>query len=459
MMPTIALIGRPNVGKSTLFNRLTGGHRSLTHDRAGVTRDRLSAVVRRADPHFRLVDTGGLTLDEAGGPGQGPRELRGFETEVLDQARKAMEESQALALVVDGREGLNPLDARLAEFLRRTGKPLILVVNKVDGPEQDALRTAEFHELGLPLVAVSAEHNYNFSELIEELEALAKLAAPEDSGQLADAEPETGLRLALLGRPNAGKSSIVNALLGEDRMIVSEIPGTTRDSGDVTVDLPDAQKMVRRYTFVDTAGVRRRSKIVDSLERLSVSQALKTSLKADVTILVLDALEGLSAQDKRLIALLDARKTPFVVAVNKMDLVEEREQKKLRRDYQDNLSFTSHTPLLFVSARTGSGLGKLLPQAIELWEECQIRIPTARLNKAMTEVLTKHQAPIVKGRRAKFYYMTQAETSPPTFIFFVNDPKRVMESYAKYLENSLRKLFDIRHAPIRVKFRGSHGEE
>lgn len=564
MLPIIALLGRPNVGKSTLFNRLVRGNRALTHDRPGVTRDRLMGQTRRLDIPAKVIDTGGVTLDSTGEAGEGPRESRGFEAEILDQARRAVAEAQVLVLVVDGRDGLTPLDEQLARMLRKSGKPLLLAVNKIDGREQDFLRTPEFHALGLDLVPLSAAHGYNFSEFAEALEALLKPYAPavsEDAGEseapeevddeaeagldpnaeldedaeaeldaaflededssigeslgedgltgeaageseedesaadslvdgdaddsdedpdeetlarlieaeLAAAEAEAeaeddetrllkrGLRVAMLGRPNAGKSSMVNALVGDVRMIVSELAGTTRDSVDVTADLEIGGRPTRTV-FVDTAGVRRRTKITDALERMSVTQALKTSHKADVTILVLDALAGLAAQDKRLIALLDERKTPFIVAVNKMDLVQGKEKIATRKIYEDALSFCKHVPLLFVSAKSGTGLNKLLPMALDLFLEAGSRVPTGQLNRVMTEIIQKHQAPYVKGRRARFYYMTQAGTHPPTFVFFVNDPERVHQSYSRYLENGLRRVFGLQHTPIRVRFRGAHGQ-
>lgn len=583
-LPKVALLGRPNVGKSTLFNRLIRSKRAITHDRPGVTRDRMEGIVRNRDEgDFLLVDTGGLTLDSHARVEEGPEGIRGFEAAILAQATEAVRESDLLCLVVDARDGQTPLDKHLADFLRRQGKPILLVVNKVDGPERQDLLLSDFHDLGLDLFACSAAHGYNVRALEDEIrERLFTTpeddgdmpAVPEDSillegasrrqkkrllaalreggtgepagpepsepetleagtsgtdtatggsqsfesdggglqvaesavsatesdavdavadhdaeqsapetfvgvdGELYTAmpvldEPEAGegdvetavmytgpdadsgpLRLALLGRPNAGKSSLVNALVGETRMIVSDVAGTTRDSVDVSTEI-DGEPC----TFVDTAGVRRRSKITDTVERYSVNSSLKSTTKAHVTLLVLDASEGLTLQDKRLIDLLNERKTPFMLLVNKSDLIEPRDRKTAEKVFREALAFCPHVPILFVSAANRHNLRKIVPLARLIRRECGIRIPTGRLNRAMTSVLERHQAPLVRRARPKFFYLTQAESLPPTFVFFVNDAERVKPSYATYLERSLRKLFEIRHAPMRVNFRSAHSKK
>jgi len=446
-MYTVALLGRPNVGKSTLFNRLIRSNRAITHDRPGVTRDRMEGTVKaRGGRTFRLVDTGGVTLDAHEALTEGPAESRGFESEILEQAEAAMREADVLCLVVDGRDGLMPFDEHLAAHVRKMGKPTILVVNKVDGMEREDLVVAEFHTLGFPLLAVSAEHGHNVRFLEEELR---DLLPPEDEGESAG---ETTMRLAMLGRPNAGKSSLVNAITGTSRMIVSELAGTTRDSVDVTWEAGDGS----RYVFVDTAGVRRRPKVVDTVERFAVNSSIKTTTKTDVTLLVIDALEGVTQQDKRLIDMLDERKTPFMILVNKIDLVKADQRKALKQGFEDVLSICRHVPVIMVSAVKGANLNKIIPTATRIFEEGAIRVPTGQLNRAMEEVLDKHQPPVVKRARAKFFYLTQAESNPPTFVFFVSDAERVPESYVRYLEKSLRKIFDIRHCPLRVRLRSSH---
>ncbi|SCM70861.1 ribosome biogenesis GTPase Der [Desulfovibrio sp. 86] len=444
--PRIILVGRPNVGKSTLFNRLIRSNRAITHDRPGITRDRMDGVVRRKDmPVFGIVDTGGITLDAHAMVVEGPEGIRGFEQDILNQTEAALKDATAVAFVVDGRDGLLPLDEHLAAHVRRKGLPTLCVVNKVDGAEHEDERMAEFHALGFPLLAVSAEHGHNMNALVEDLIALL----PEDSSEEPPAPPT--LRLAMLGRPNAGKSSLINALSGEDRMIVSDVAGTTRDSVDVRFT-----KNGKDYVFVDTAGVRRRTKISDSVEKYSVNSAIKSTTKADVTLLTLDAAEGVSQQDKRLMDMLNTRKTPFMVLINKCDLAPRNALDQLRKNVNELLSFCPHVPVLLVSALKGKDIGKILPLAQKIHDECSVRITTGKLNRAMEEVLTRHQPPVVKRVRAKFFYLTQAESEPPTFVFFVSDAERVPESYTRYLERALRKIFEISHAPMRIHLRSSH---
>lgn len=448
MFHKVALIGRPNVGKSTLFNRLIRSNRAITHDRAGITRDRIEGTVRlQGDILFTLIDTGGVHLDEHAALQDGPKASQGFEEAILAQAQAAMDEAAVLCLVVDGKEGLTPFDEHLAAHIRRLGKPVLLAVNKVDGIEKEDLFTAEFHGLGFPLMALSAEHGHNVRLLVEELN---DLLPQEDPAQ----QPEVALRLAMLGRPNAGKSSLVNAISGTERMIVSEIAGTTRDSIDISVEHKG-----QLFVFVDTAGVRRRTNVKDVVERFSVNAAIKTTTKVHVTLMVIDALEGVTQQDKRLIDMLDERKTPFMVLVNKIDLVSRSEREALKRGFKDMLSICPHIPVLFVSAQTKLGIDGILPLAQRIRNECLVRISTGKLNRAMEEVLEKHQPPVVKRARAKFFYLTQAESEPPTFVFFVSDAERIPESYTRYLEKSLRRIFDIRHSPVRIRLRSSHNKK
>lgn len=451
-LPIIVLAGRPNVGKSTLFNRLIKSNRAITHDRPGVTRDRMEGVVNRKGlPPFEIIDTGGITLDEHAVPVEGPEGIRGFEAEILAQTDAAMSQAQAVAFVVDGQEGLSPLDEHLASHIRKKNLPVLCVVNKVDGMEKEDEKLAEFHKLGFPLLAVSAEHGHNINALCEDLAALLPNAQNDGTDWSRDLPEKPALRLAMLGRPNAGKSSLINALSGAERLIVSDVAGTTRDSVDVRFER-DGEV----YEFVDTAGIRRRTKITDEVEKFSVNSALKSTTKAQITLFVLDAAEGISQQDKRLMNLLITRKTPFFILVNKSDLLPRERLGRLKQEIRDILSFWSHVPILMVSAKTGAGLDKILPTARKIHEECGKRISTGRLNRAMEDALAKYQPPMVSRGRAKFFYLTQAESEPPTFVFFVSDADRVPEAYARYLEKALRKTFGIENAPMRIHFRSSH---
>ena len=453
--PRVILVGRPNVGKSTLFNRLIRANRAITHDRPGITRDRMEGLVRqRGEMPFVLVDTGGITLDGRPKPAEGPEGIRGFEAEILRQAEVAMAEASLVCLVVSGRDGCTPFDEHLAARVRHWGKPVLLVVNKVDGPEMEDQMMAEFHSLGFSLLPVSAEHGYNVRFLEEEIRALLPEAEEEDQSGDTEQQAEeqnAPLRVALLGKPNVGKSSLVNALVGDSRMIVSDVAGTTRDSVDVKAHINGCD-----VTFVDTAGVRRRTKITDPVEFFSVNASIKSTTKAHVTLLLIDALEGVSQQDKRLIDLLDERKTPFIVLVNKIDLAPKRQLADLRKGFTQVLQICSHIPVLFISAEKRTGLQAILPMAERVRKECSLRIPTGQLNRAMESVLTAHQPPVVRRARPKFFYLTQAESNPPTFVFFVSDAERVTEPYTRYLEKSLRRLFCIEHAPMRVRLRSSH---
>jgi GTP-binding protein len=438
MPPIVAIVGRPNVGKSTLFNRLARRQMAITHDRPGVTRDRLEATVELDDRIVTLIDTGGMDFDAP----------EGLERQIVVQAEIALTMADVVLFLVDGKTGRTALDDEMAERLRRVGKPVVVAVNKVDGVERIPALTGDFHAWGFPVLPLSAAHGHGLGDLAK---ALAD-ALPEDVAAAEPAAPpEAGLRLAVLGRPNAGKSSLVNALLGEQRLIVSDVAGTTRDAVDVA-----CVKNGRRYVFVDTAGVRKRTRITDGLERYSVGKALGSAKRANVAVVVIDATGGIGVQDKRLISYLGKERTPFLIAVNKIDLVPQKDMIALRKEIQDELRMCSYVPVLYISAAKEKGIGKLLPLAENIWKECQIRVGTGALNRAMREVLDKHQPPLVNGRRAKFYYLTQASDPPPTFVFFVSDTERVRDSYLKYLENGLRKLFGITVAPVQVVCRASH---
>jgi len=437
MLPYVVIAGRPNVGKSTLFNRLIRKNRAITHDQPGVTRDRLYGVVRYDDQErFALVDTGGLVPDSRDD----------VEKEIFSQANEAIEAADLILLVVDGREGLSRIDEQMADMLRQSNKPVHLVVNKVDGREKSPLLAADFYSLGIDLTTVSAAHGHNIPELLEDILARIPDVSPEEQD-----ETHKGLRLSFLGRPNVGKSSLLNAISGEKRVMVSPVAGTTRDCVDISLE-----RHGRFYTFVDTAGVRRRTTISDDLERFSVLKALKSSKRADIVFLVLDALSGVVAQDKKLLSFLDREKTPFIVMINKFDLVPRAQQNKVREMFRQELSFCSHAPVVYTSAITRAGLGGLIPLAEKLWDQCQKRIGTGELNRLVRDATARHQPPSIKGRRAKIYYLTQAGANPPEFVFFVNNPDLMKSSYRKYLEKQIRKIFRLDMAPLRLVFRASH---
>ena len=437
-LPLVALIGRTNVGKSTLFNRLLRQNKALTHDRPGVTRDRIYGQVYTGRTGFALVDTGGIEPEAEGD----------LQATIMAQAQEAMHEAQLIVLVVDGKVGLSPIDQELAELIRKSQKPVFVAVNKVDGPEQEVGCLADFHVLGLDMGPVSAAHGYGCPALVQAIQE--RLSAQDEDVKGQRVQPD--LSLALLGRPNVGKSSMINALVGKKRLIVSPEAGTTRDSVDVVLDREES-----RYLFVDTAGVRRKSRIRDSLERFSVLRALKSSKRAQVTVLVVDGTQPLSTQDKKLVAFLDKEKTPLILALNKIDLMDRSKRPKVKAYFEQELRFCPHIPLIATSSVTRAGLGGLLPLAEKLWSECGHRVSTGELNRALQELTAKQQPPVVKGRRAKFYYMTQAESTPPTFVFFMNDHTLLKSNYGKYLEKQIRKRFGLHMTPINLVFRTSQG--
>ncbi len=440
-LPLVALVGRPNVGKSTLFNRLIKKRVSITHDMAGVTRDSIFSEVRGESRSYTLVDTGGLV------PGSGDE----IEMGIFEQAREAMASADLILFIVDGRTGLHPQDEQVAQFLRQSGKVVRVVVNKVDGPEQEETMAADFYALGFPMDCVSASHGFGMGDLRDVIER--SLPEAEVLGEGEGSSPG-GLRIALMGRPNAGKSSTINALVGRKRLLVSAEAGTTRDCVDVRIE-----RGGKVYTFVDTAGVRRKSKVTDSLEYFSVVHSMQAARQADVVVMVLDVMDGVVGQDKRLLSFLDTEKVPFVIVVNKIDLLTKDQLAKAKKDLVDEFAFCAHVPVLYSSSVSMAGLGGLLPLIEKLWEQCGQRVTTGELNRLVKMVTERHQPPVMGGRRGKIYYMTQADSRPPTFVYFVNDDKLFTGSYVRYLENQLRKVFRMDKTPIRMVFRSSHNKE
>ncbi len=432
--PLIAIVGRPNVGKSALFNRLTRSRRALVEDVPGTTRDRLYADLEWRGRPLRVVDTGGLA-----GPDADP-----FTALVRQQVDEAMREADAILFVVDGAEGMTAAEHEIADLLRRSTRPVLLVANKADR-KTAASNIADFYELGLgEAVSISAYHGQGVGDLLDQvLDLLSPPEAPAEAGT-----PER-LGIAIVGRPNVGKSSLVNVILGEQRTIVSEIPGTTRDAIDTPFEFER-----RPMLLVDTAGMRRRGKIERGVERHSVQRAERAIDRADVVVLVIDQAEATAAQDTHIAGYVERQSKGLVLAVNKWDLAaapEERHAFARRIDHR--YRFVPWAPVLFTSALTGEGVRELMEMAVHIGEVRQRRVQTSELNLVMQRALAEHAPPTVGHRRLKLLYITEAEISPPTFVFFVNDPALVHFSYRRYLENRLRKAFEFEGTAIRLLFR------
>lgn len=458
-LPVVAIVGRPNVGKSTLFNRLIGQRLAIVEDIPGTTRDRVYGTSEWNGRTFTVVDTGGLELE----PGTE------IEERVQDQARVAIEEADLVLFVVDAHAGLAPLDHEVADRLRRADAPVILVVNKADNPRREA-EGAEFFALGFePTITISAQHGRNTGDLadliVEGLPPKGEAEAEVERGpdelteeQLAElAETELGPpRVAIVGRPNTGKSTFVNRVLGEERMIVSTVPGTTRDPIDTTIQL-DGQEIV----LVDTAGIRRRGSIEKGIERYSVLRSMKAIDSADVAIVMTDATEGYTAQDAHVVGYVLEKYRGIVLVLNKWDAVEKDEHtadqwlKRLRRD----APYLAWADIVFASALTGQRVERILHEAVRVAEERYRRIPTGELNRLITDAVRAHPPSHVRNRLPKIFYATQVGVAPPTFVIFVNDPELIHFSYKRYLENRIRDTYGFLGTPIRVVYRKRESEE
>jgi GTPase len=459
-LPVVAIVGRPNVGKSTLFNRLAGERIAIVEDIPGTTRDRVYATGDWNGRDFTLVDTGGLELE----PGSV------IEARVQDQAQVAMQEADVILFVVDAQTGIAPLDYEVADRLRRSAKPVILVVNKADNPRREH-EGAEFHALGFdPTITVSAQHGRNTGDLADILfDALPPVplgdagTAPfalEDlsEDELAElAESEMGPpRVAIVGRPNTGKSTFVNRVLGQERMIVSEIPGTTRDPVDTSVVL-DGEPMI----LVDTAGIRRRGAIERGIERYSVLRAMKAIDRADVAVVMTDAIEGYTAQDAHVVGhVLEAGKG-LVLVLNKWDAVakDEKTADDLLHQLRREAPYLSWADIVFASAKTGARIDRVLGEARRVAEERYRRVPTGELNRVVMEAVRAHPPSHVRNRLPKVLYATQVAVAPPTFVVFVNDPELIHFSYRRYLENRIRGEYGFLGTPIRLIFRERASEQ
>jgi len=434
-LPVVAIVGRPNVGKSALFNRLIGRRQAIVEETPGLTRDRLYGECTWEGRTFHLVDTGGLVSGRA----------EALPAEVRRQTLRAVDEADVLLLIVDARAGLLPEDAEAAEVLRQTHKPVLLVANKVDDPRHMG-GIYEFHALGLgdPL-GVSAHHGTGTGDLLDEV---VTLLPPAEEG----AAEAAGTRVAVIGRPNVGKSSLVNAVLGEDRVIVAEQPGTTRDAVDTHLEYAG-----RRFVFVDTAGLRRPSRVGGAIERYSVSRTHAALERAEVAILVLDAAEGAPDQDQHIARdVVDAGRA-LVVAVNKWDLVPDdvKVRDAVLRSIRRALRFVAHAPLQTISAKERTGVRELLEVTTRVADAYALRIATGPLNRAVEAVEAATPPPAdARGRRVKILYATQVRAAPPTIVLFVNDPELMPEQYLRHLERVLRRSFPLAGAPLRFVLRG-----
>lgn len=434
MLPVIALVGRPNVGKSTLFNVLTRTRDALVADVPGVTRDRQYGYGQSAGRRFILIDTGGLVETP-----------RGIEQPMALQTLKAIEEAERIVFVVDGREGLTPSDRFVAEVLRKSGKRAVLAVNKSEGRDED-IAVADFHSLGLgELRAVSAAHSQGVEELID---AVLADVTPDDADAPPPADADGGIRVCVVGRPNVGKSTLINRLLGEDRLIAFDQPGTTRD----TILVP-FERDGRRFTLIDTAGVRRRARVEEGVERFSVIKTLQAVDTAHVVIGVLDARDSVADQDATLLGIVAERGRALVLAVNKWDHVPTEQRAEIRSQLDERLRFLDFAPVHFISALHGSGVGELMLSVQSAYDAAMRTLPTPELTRVLEAAMEQHQPPLVRGRRIKLRYAHQGGRNPPLIVVHGTQAERTPDDYRRYLSNCFRKAFDLAGTPVKVEFR------
>lgn len=432
--PTVAIVGRPNVGKSTFVNRLIGARNSIVHDMPGVTRDRIYFDVEWQNKGFTVIDTGGII------PGDGDDIM----VSIFGQARLACEEADRIIFLVDGKDGINPVDYDIANILRQSGKPIFLAVNKCDNPDS-LLMTSDFYALsvGNP-IGISALHGSGgVGDLLD--------VVTEGFDESEEEEKDGRIRIAIVGRPNAGKSSIVNSLLNTKRVIVSDVSGTTRDSIDSFITYND-----KEFVIVDTAGIRKKSKVDYGVEKFAVDRAIRSIRECDVAVLVIDAKEGISDQDKKISSIITESGKGIIVAINKWDLIEEKKANTINKFEQElakDIPFLSYAPKIFISALTKQRLGQIFDKSLEVYEQCVKRVSTGLLNKVINEAYALNPPTSFKGKRLKVLYTTQAAIQPPTFVLFVNNEELLKDSYKRYLENKLREAFGFFGTPIRISVR------
>ncbi|RXM73986.1 ribosome biogenesis GTPase Der [Clostridium tetani] len=431
--PIVAIVGRPNVGKSTLFNKLAGKRIAIVEDTPGVTRDRIYAQADWLNHNFTIIDTGGIE----------PESEDIIVAQMRRQAEMAIEMADVIMFIVDGKEGLTPADNEVALMLRKSKKPIVLVVNKIDRIEEED-NMYEFYNLGIgEPTTISASQALGLGDMLD------KIVENFPKGY-QDEEEDEYIRIAFVGKPNVGKSSLINKILGEERNIVSNIPGTTRDAIDSFLERDED-----KFILIDTAGLRRRSKVKDQIERYSTVRTYAAIDRADVCILLIDAEEGISEQDKKIIGYAHELNKALMVVVNKWDLIEKETNtmNRFKKELQSELSFMSYAPYIFISAKTGQRVGKVLDLAKECYTNYSKRISTGVLNDVISKAVMMKEPPIVAMNRLKIYYVTQVATKAPTFVFFVNDPRTLHFSYERYLENQLRQSFDFTGTGIKMEFR------
>ena len=432
--PIVAIVGRPNVGKSTFVNRLIGSRSSIVDDAPGVTRDRIYFDVEWQNKVFTVIDTGGII----------PGDEDDIMTSIFSQAQLACEEADKIIFIVDGKDGINPIDYDIANILRRSDKPIFIAVNKCDNPES-LIMINDFYSLSLgEPVAISALHGSGgVGDLLDLI--------TEDFEITEEQEKYSRIRIAIVGRPNAGKSSIVNAILDKNRVIVSDVSGTTRDSIDSFISYKETD-----FTIVDTAGIRKKSKVDYGIEKFAVDRAIRSIRDCNIALLVIDAQEKISEQDKRISSIITESGKGIIVAVNKWDLIEDKKANtinKFQKNLESDIPFLSYAPKIFISALTKQRLNQIFEEGINIYNESCKRISTGLLNKVINEAYALNPPTSFKGKRLKIYYTTQVGIQPPTFVFFVNNAELLKDNYKSYLENKLREAFGFYGTPIRLSVR------
>lgn len=427
--PIVAIVGRPNVGKSTLFNRLAGKRLSIVDDTPGVTRDRLYVDVEWLSHEFTIIDTGGIE----------PYSNDVILKQMRKQAEIAMETSDIIIFIVDVKQGLTDADMQVANILRKTRKPVVLVVNKVDNMRKENFDVYEFYNLGLgEPIPISAGQALGLGDMLDEVVKYF----PDD---IESDKEDTAIKVAVIGKPNAGKSSLINRIIGEDRLIVSDIAGTTRDAVDTPITIGN-----QKFIFIDTAGIRRKSKVEDGIERYSIIRAVSAVERCDVAVLLIDASEGITDQDTKIAGIAHERGKAAIIAVNKWDKIskDSKTMNKFIKDIETELKYMPYAPMLFISALTGQRINRLFEMIQMVSENHALRISTGLLNDVIIEATAINQPPSDKGKQLKIYYITQVSVKPPTFVMFVNDKTLMHFSYQRYLENQLREAFGFKGTPL-----------